>query len=416
MRKRTVDRKRTTMTLSVTGAAARRNLRQGTVKISKVKRINKTELTHDNQFFIDPLDHADSELEALESLKASSLSELMQLDITMDDSLEFEDSDGGARKRNVNHGLLHAPHRKKAHKLTRRNTFAETLEPRRRGNHMRSMSTLANMADLFTNFEKIAKEEFEEILSTARDRTMWGIGKDLTIPQYNANRAEQRQSIIEEAREDSQGSSRSYSLHSDFSLSGEDLSGHSPSHSGYDLDPHDIHQEHNEFPHHFLDHERKPSNADQDEGPLLMEPSETMRLIKKYTKTDHRSETFGEEIKHELDEDPNIWLLSFEAMDSMQAPADVAQMLIHLEATINLIDKYIPNIHGLLQNQDDSKMYLTAVIQELLKRAQTKAIKSLFGTKLHHPLRKIEGSAARLEPLERHRLFRRRIARCRNAC
>ena len=43
----------------------------------------------------------------------------------------------------------------------------------------------------------------------------------------------------------------------------------------------------------------------------------------------------------------------------------------HVESTINLIEGYIPNLGEMLKDHESATAYITSVIQELLKRAQS---------------------------------------------
>jgi len=89
-------------------------------------------------------------------------------------------------------------------------------------------------------------------------------------------------------------------------------------------------------------------------------------------------EAFGDSNEHwnaeantELQDDPVLWCLSAEARDRLDKPQKVVEMLHDLQRCINLIDRYIPEITSEMQrlSRDSREVYMTNVIQELLKRA-----------------------------------------------
>ena len=54
----------------------------------------------------------------------------------------------------------------------------------------------------------------------------------------------------------------------------------------------------------------------------------------------------------------------------------MANILYNLERSIALIDKYIPQCNEILQSEEETQLYFTAVIQELLKRAANRGIRN----------------------------------------
>lgn len=84
---------------------------------------------------------------------------------------------------------------------------------------------------------------------------------------------------------------------------------------------------------------------------------------------ENSSEVWEDCVKQELNEDPVLWCLSKDAREQLKNPKQVVDMLHELQRSINLIDRFIPELTNNLTD-DDSKIYITNVIQELLKRAQ----------------------------------------------
>lgn len=81
-------------------------------------------------------------------------------------------------------------------------------------------------------------------------------------------------------------------------------------------------------------------------------------------------EEWVEEVQMEMDEDPVLWCLSKDARAQLNNPDAVVDCLHQLQRSINLIDKFIPEVTNVLQKSETQEVYMTTVIQELLKRAQ----------------------------------------------
>jgi len=85
-------------------------------------------------------------------------------------------------------------------------------------------------------------------------------------------------------------------------------------------------------------------------------------------------EEWVEEVQTEISEDPVLWCLSKDARSQLQNPNAVVDCLHQLQRSINLIDKFIPEVTEILQQSETQDIYMTTVIQELLKRAQMSAM------------------------------------------
>eukprot|EP00494_Astrolonche_serrata_P008730 UN08774 len=93
----------------------------------------------------------------------------------------------------------------------------------------------------------------------------------------------------------------------------------------------------------------------------------TLFLIEQF---ENSGDQFDEDTLEEINSDPVVWLLSMECQDRLSTPAEVAGLLRDLERAISLIEKYIPRTDQIFLSEEENKTYMTAVIQELLKRAQ----------------------------------------------
>merc|ERR1740123_2337121 len=87
---------------------------------------------------------------------------------------------------------------------------------------------------------------------------------------------------------------------------------------------------------------------------------------------ENSSEIWEDNVQVELKEDPVLWCLSKDAREQLQNPRQVVKMLHDLQRSINLIDRFIPELTSNLSEVEDSTIYTTNVIQELLKRAKQK--------------------------------------------
>jgi len=90
---------------------------------------------------------------------------------------------------------------------------------------------------------------------------------------------------------------------------------------------------------------------------------------------ENSSEIWEDNVQVELKEDPVLWCLSKDAREQLQNPGQVVEMLHELQRSINLIDRFIPELTSNLSS-DKSDVYMTNVIQELLKRAQESQLSS----------------------------------------
>jgi len=101
---------------------------------------------------------------------------------------------------------------------------------------------------------------------------------------------------------------------------------------------------------------------------------ESDSLLDLMNQFESNEEEWVEEVQTEIEEDPVLWCLSKDARKQLQNPNTVVDCLHQLQRSINLIDKFIPEVTEILQQSETQEVYMTTVIQELLKRAQMSAM------------------------------------------
>jgi len=100
--------------------------------------------------------------------------------------------------------------------------------------------------------------------------------------------------------------------------------------------------------------------------------SETQILIEQFQE-DHSELT--PELLSEFEESDIIFLLHNRVVDKIKSPADVANVLIEIQHSINLIETWIPEMKELLaKDEEGAAQYLTHLVQELLKRASAEGL------------------------------------------
>merc|ERR1719173_73954 len=120
-------------------------------------------------------------------------------------------------------------------------------------------------------------------------------------------------------------------------------------------------------------------DLDRDWSPPTRAASKTVwddnSMIDLMQQFENSSEIWEDNVQVELKEDPVLWCLSKDAREQLQNPRQVVEMLHELQRSINLIDRFIPELTSNLSS-DKSDVYMTNVIQELLKRAQESQLSS----------------------------------------
>jgi len=120
-------------------------------------------------------------------------------------------------------------------------------------------------------------------------------------------------------------------------------------------------------------------DIDRDWSPPTRPASQTVwddnSMIDLMKQFENSSEIWEDNVQVELKEDPVLWCLSKDAREQLQNPGQVVEMLHELQRSINLIDRFIPELTSNLSS-DKSDVYMTNVIQELLKRAQESQLSS----------------------------------------
>lgn len=83
----------------------------------------------------------------------------------------------------------------------------------------------------------------------------------------------------------------------------------------------------------------------------------------------------SEDLKHELEEDFALYAVSQGARESLKSKKDVKELIKNLQICINVLKTHIPKVTKMLDaNDHDNTVYMTNVIQDLLKRAQNEKL------------------------------------------
>jgi len=113
-----------------------------------------------------------------------------------------------------------------------------------------------------------------------------------------------------------------------------------------------------------------------------------MEMIEFYEQADTENEWAhrwaDDELNQELEEDPVLWCLSKGAREHLSNPTGVARLLHDLERCTSLIDRYIPEMTNLMSSQTGETVYMTNVIQELLKRCQQEGLSKKIRNDFSH--------------------------------
>lgn len=83
----------------------------------------------------------------------------------------------------------------------------------------------------------------------------------------------------------------------------------------------------------------------------------------------------SEDLKLELEEDFALYAVSRGARESLKSKQDVKELIKNLQICINVLKTHIPTVTKMLDANDlDNTVYMTNVIQDLLKRAQNEKL------------------------------------------
>jgi len=83
------------------------------------------------------------------------------------------------------------------------------------------------------------------------------------------------------------------------------------------------------------------------------------------------SDIYSQELQKELEEDFALFAVSQETRKGLNTKHDVQELIFNLQVCINVLKKHIPKVTEVLDVKDENnKVYMTNVIQDLLKRAQ----------------------------------------------
>jgi len=94
------------------------------------------------------------------------------------------------------------------------------------------------------------------------------------------------------------------------------------------------------------------------------------RILKSTMSTEQSAD-----LKVELEEDFSLYAVSQEARESLKSKQDVKELITNLQICINVLKKHIPKVTKMLDvNDNENTVYMTNVIQDLLKRAQNEKL------------------------------------------
>jgi len=111
-------------------------------------------------------------------------------------------------------------------------------------------------------------------------------------------------------------------------------------------------------------------------SPLPQTESEFLRLSvrRKTLRTildEVQPTTPSEELKQELEEDWSLFAVAQETREKLNSKQDVKELLANLQLCIQMLKKHIPRVARTLDmNDEENTIFMTHVIQDLLKRAQ----------------------------------------------
>jgi len=83
------------------------------------------------------------------------------------------------------------------------------------------------------------------------------------------------------------------------------------------------------------------------------------------------SNDYSQALKEELEEDYSLFAVSQKTLNGLKSRQDVKELITNLQICINVLKKHIPKVTEVLDVSDNNNtVYMTNVIQDLLKRAQ----------------------------------------------
>jgi len=86
---------------------------------------------------------------------------------------------------------------------------------------------------------------------------------------------------------------------------------------------------------------------------------------------DKISDDYCEDLKQELEEDCALYAVSQDTRKGLNTMQDVKELITNLQVCINVLKMHIPKVTKILDmNDEENTVYMTNVIQDLLKRAQ----------------------------------------------
>jgi len=89
------------------------------------------------------------------------------------------------------------------------------------------------------------------------------------------------------------------------------------------------------------------------------------------------SDIYSQDLQKELEEDFSLFAVSQETRKGLNTKHDVQELIFNLQICINVLKKHIPKVTEVLDVKDENhKVYMTNVIQDLLKRAQDEKLSS----------------------------------------
>jgi len=114
-----------------------------------------------------------------------------------------------------------------------------------------------------------------------------------------------------------------------------------------------------------------PDSYDSSQFLKISSRHDTLGRILKATMSTEQSE----DLKHELEDDFTLYAVSQVARESLKSKQDVKELIKNLQICINVLKTHIPKVTKMLDANDlDNTVYMTNVIQDLLKRAQNEKL------------------------------------------
>jgi len=109
---------------------------------------------------------------------------------------------------------------------------------------------------------------------------------------------------------------------------------------------------------------------------------------------DKISDDYCEDLKQELEEDCALYAVSQDTRKGLNTMQDVKELITNLQVCINVLKKHIPKVTKILDvNDEENTVYMTNVIQDLLKRAQEEKLSKKILTDFSG-IRKLDFSSA----------------------